>query len=131
MKRAVTGGAHRGPVAHTRQRRTIRLMQILLAIVAAGLFMFGGYSWGESAGYDRGRRASEIGAPGRPGAGQVIVPVVLGGVALAAAWMLGGRDGARVPTPARLDEFSARAEAAAVERAERLAARSSHPSSRR
>jgi hypothetical protein len=110
------GGAHRGPVAHSRQRRTLRLMQILLAVAAAGLFVFAGYSWGRAAGFDAGRRAGDIDAPRRPGAFQVVVLVVLGAGALTGAWLLGGPDTVRMPTPARLDELTGRAQRAATER---------------
>ena len=36
MKRQMAGGAHRGPVAPNRQRRTIRFVQLLLVLAAAG-----------------------------------------------------------------------------------------------
>lgn len=100
MKRAVTGGTHRGPVALRRQKRTIRFVQVLLVLIAIGLAAFAGYS-------------------SRDGSlAQVLVTVVLGGVALAAAGALAdGRD-VRIPTPARLDELAGRAERAAIERAE-------------
>jgi hypothetical protein len=121
----MTGGAHRGPVAHARQRRTIRLMQLLLVAASAGLFLFAGYSWGRAAGYDEARGADRLDAPRRPGAVQVIVLSGLGLVALGAAFWLGGPEGVRIPTPVRLEELVGRAEAAAVERAERIAAEQS------
>ena len=119
----MTGGAHRGPVAHGRQRRTIRFVQVLLALVAAGLLLFAGYSWGRADGFERARDASEVDAPRAPGAGQVVVLVVLAGAALGAAYALGGPGGVRIPTPARLDELTGRAERAAIERAESAARR--------
>jgi TRAP-type C4-dicarboxylate transport system permease small subunit len=124
MKRAVTGGTHRGPVAPARQRRAIRTVQALLLVFATGLLLFAGYTWGRASGYEDGRRAGDIDAPSRPSSAQTGVLAVVGGVALVAALMLQG-DGVRVPTPARLEELTGRAEAAAVERAEKLAAESS------
>ncbi|MGH2786577.1 MAG: hypothetical protein ACRDJV_01540 [Actinomycetota bacterium] len=117
MKRAMTGGAHRGPVAHGRQRRTIRLMQCLLVAIAAGLLLFAGFSWGRASRLEGG----EIAAPRTPGAAQVVVPAGLALVAIGAAFWLGGPGGVRVPTPARLEDLAARAEDAAVGR-ERVAA---------
>ena len=127
MKRAMSGGTHRGPVAHGRQRRTIRFMQALLVVIAAGLLMFAGYTLGRASGFDEGRRAREVGGTARPSAVQVIVLVLLGAGALAGAYMLGGPTGVRIPTPARLDELAGRAETAAVERAERTAASTKSP----
>ena len=123
----MSGGTHRGPVAHGRQRRTIRLMQVILVVIAASLLMFAGYSLGRASGFDDGRRADEVGGPARPSAVQVIVLAVLGAGALAGAYLLGGRSGVRIPTPARLDELAGRAETAAVERAERTAASTRSP----
>jgi hypothetical protein len=51
--------------------------------------------------------------------------VGLGLTALAGAFLLQGSDGVRVPTPARLDELTGRAEQSAVQRAEQMAERSS------
>ena len=123
MKRGMTGGTHRGPVGAARQRRTVRFVQVLLVLIAAGLFMFSGYSLGRVHGYDSGRRADDIGAPRPPSVVQTAVLVALGLGALAGAWFLRGDAGVRIPTPARLEELSGRAEAAAVERAERIASR--------
>ncbi|MDQ4028581.1 MAG: hypothetical protein M3214_11135 [Actinomycetota bacterium] len=128
MKRSMGGGAHRGPAPRSRQRRTLRLMQAVLVLIAAGLLLFAGYSWGRASGFDAGRRA-DVDAPRRPGLLQPIVLAALGAGALAAALALGGSDGIRIPTPARLDELAGRAESTAVQRAER-AARDAHPSSR-
>ena len=126
MKRSVGGGAHRGPVPHSRQRRTIRFMQALLVLVAVGLLMLAGYSWGRASGYDAGRRAGEIGAPREPTMGATVVLAVFGMGALAGAYILGGPEGVRIPSPARLEELAGRAEDVAVQRAER-AAKSSGP----
>ena len=115
------GGAHRGPVAPPRQRRTIRFVQLLLVVIAAGLFAFAGYSFGRISGYSDGKRAGEVGPPPRPGASETIVLGALGAGALVTAWLL-QKDGiVRVPTPAKLDELAGRAEQAAIERAEEIA----------
>jgi hypothetical protein len=118
MKRALSGGAHRGPVALGRQRRTIRLVQTILVLIAAGSLMYAGYAWGRVAGFDAGRRATQLEAPRRPSAAQTVVLVVVGIGALAAALLVQGDGSVRVPTPARLDELTGRAERAAVRRAE-------------
>ena len=123
VKRAMGGGAHRGPVAAGRQRRTIRVVQVLLVLLAAGLLLFAGYSLGRVDGYaDRGR-ATDLDAPRPPSIAQTFVLAVLGVGALAGALLIQG-GGLRLPTPARLEELSGRAEGAAVERAEKLAERS-------
>jgi hypothetical protein len=93
----------------------------MLVLIAAGLLAFAGYSWGRADGFDDGRRAGEISAPREPGMGQTVVLGALGLGALAGAFALGGPGGVRIPTPARLEELTGRAEAAAVERAERAA----------
>ncbi len=121
MKRAVTGGAHRGPVAPTRQRRTIRFVQVLLVVAAAVLLVFAGYSFGRVAGYEASQRAGEIDAPREPSLVQPAVLVALGALAFGAAVLLQERSSVRVPTPARLDELTARAEQAAIDRAEEVA----------
>jgi TRAP-type C4-dicarboxylate transport system permease small subunit len=120
MKRSLGGGAHRGPVGHSRQRRAIRIVQALLVLGAAGLLLFAGYSWGLSSGYERGTEASGIDRPVAPAARQTVALAVLAVVSLGAALALQG-SGVRIPVPARLDELSARAERAAVERAEAAA----------
>lgn len=118
----MTGGSHRGPLGLRRQRRTIRFTQILLVLVAAGLLIFAGYSWGRVSGYEAGKRAEAIDAPSSPSTGQPIVLTLLGTGALLAALMLqGGPETVRIPTPARLDELAGRAEKTAVENAERVA----------
>ena len=121
MKRAITGGAHRGPVAPTRQRRTIRFVQVLLVLTAAALLAFAGYSYGRADGFDAGRRADQIDAPRDPSQVQTVVLVVLGAVAFGAAMLLQEDSTVRVPTPSRLDELAGRAEQVAIERAEEVA----------
>lgn len=121
MKRAITGGAHRGPVAPTRQRRTIRFVQLLLVLTAAGLLAFAGYSYGRADGYEAGKRATEIDAPREPSQVQTVVLVVLAAASFGAASLLQGSTTVRIPTPARLDEFAGRAEQVAIERAEEVA----------
>ncbi len=118
MKRAAVGGAHRGPVAVSRQRRTLRLVQGILVLLAAILFIYAGYSWGRSSGFEAGRQAADIDAPRRPGAGQTIVLTVIGGSILLAAFLLQSGGVLRSPVPARLDELAGRAEDAAIARAE-------------
>ena len=118
----MAGGAHRGPVAPSRQRRTIRFMQGLLVVAAAGLLVLAGYSMGRTNGYETGRRASEVGPPRRPSNTQTVVLIALGLVAFGGSFVLGGPGAVRVPTPARLDELAGRAESEAIERAEEAAA---------
>jgi hypothetical protein len=120
MKRSLGGGAHRGPVGHARQRRSIRIVQALLVLCAAGLLLFAGYSWGLSSGYERAAETSTIDRPSPPSPWQAVVLSVLGLVSLGAATALQG-SGVRIPVPARLEELSARAEKVAVERAEAAA----------
>lgn len=96
----MAGGAHRGPVAPSRQRRTIRLIQVLLVGISGGLMMFAGYSLA----LDRG-------------IAQVVVLMILGGIAIVAAGLLSDGPSVRIPTPARLDELAGRAEAVAIDKA--------------
>lgn len=118
----MSGGTHRGPLGLRRQRRTIRFTQVLLVLIAAGLLVMAGYSWGQSAGYTEGRRSGELGAPTPPSATQIVVLVVLGTGALVGALLLqGGPETVRIPTPARLEELAGRAESSALEKAERIA----------
>lgn len=127
MKRDMGGGSVRGPVALSRQRRTIRFVQALMVIIAAALLVFSGFTLGTVRGYETGRRSREIGPPRRP---SIVQPIVLGGLglgALGAALLLQGSGGVRVPTPARLDELAGRAESTAVERAEELASEGKRP----
>ncbi len=121
MKRAVTGGAYRGPVAPTRQRRTIRFVQVLLLLTAAALLVFAGYSFGRVAGYETAQRAGEIDAPREPSLVQPIVLVALASITFGAAVLLQEHSRVRIPTPAKLDELTARAEQAAIDRAEEVA----------
>ena len=118
------GGAHRGPVAVTRQRRTLRFVQGLLVVLAIGLLFFAASQWARSNGFDEPRADRAAGGPTAPSTGEVVALVVLGATALGAAWLLQGPGGVRIPTPARLEELAGRAEAAAVERAEQSAAAS-------
>jgi hypothetical protein len=115
------GGAHRGPVGITRQRRTLRFVQALLVLVAASLLLFAGYQWGRAGGFADAHTAGTAGGPTPPSGVQVVALGVLGAAALTAALALQGSGGIRVPTPARLDELAGRAEAAAVERARKAA----------
>jgi hypothetical protein len=111
------GGAHRGPVGIQRQRRTLRFVQGLLVVIAAGLLLVAGYQWGRA-------DADESGGDGSPApsAMQVVALAVLGTAAFGAAIALQGRGGIRIPTPARLEELAGRAETVAIERAEQAAA---------
>jgi hypothetical protein len=94
----------------------------MLVLLAAGLLLWAGYSWGKSAGYDEGLRAEEIGAPAPPSTTQIVVLATLGAGALLGALLLqGGPETVRIPTPARLDELVGRAESTAVNRAEKIA----------
>lgn len=123
----MTGGTHRGPLGLRRQRRTIRFVQILLVLTAAGLLLFAGYAWGRSSGYDAGTRDGEIDAPGRPSSIQAIVLSLLGLSALGGALLLQGDGTVKIPTPARLDELAGRAEQQAIERAEQVAGEGTTP----
>lgn len=121
------GGTHRGPLGLRRQRRTIRFVQIVLVLTAAGLLLFAGYAWGRTSGYDAGARAGEIDAPRRPSGVQTLVLGVLGLAALGGALILQGDGTVRIPTPARLDELAGRAELQAIERAEQVASAGAPP----
>jgi hypothetical protein len=105
-------------------------MQGLLVVVAAGLLMLAGYSWGRASGFDAGKRADEVGGPREPGIGATVVLAALGLGALAGAFILGGPEGVRIPSPARLEELAGRAEATAVDKAERAAQESGDSKSR-
>lgn len=98
MKRQAIAGSHRGPVAPTRQRRTIRFVQITLGAVALGLIGFGAYSIAE-------RSIS-----------QAVSLILIGIVAAGAAYLLSDGPSVRVPTPARLDELAGRAEKVAIDK---------------
>ena len=96
MKRQAIAGSHRGPVAPTRQRRTIRFVQVTLALTALGLIAFGAYSFLE-------RTTS-----------QAIVLILIGAISGVAAYLLSDGPSVRIPTPARLDELAGRAEKVAI-----------------
>jgi hypothetical protein len=115
-------------VAPTRQRRTIRFVQTLLALVAVSLFLLAGYNLGRVDGYEQGLDAGEIDAPAAPSGVETAVLVVLGGIALGGAWLLGAGGAVRIPTPARLDQLAGRAESVALQRAEEAAGESAPPS---
>jgi hypothetical protein len=105
MKRGMTGGSYRGPVALIRQRRAIRFVQALLVALGAGLMMYSGYSLGRSsAGTAAGWNA--LAPAPAPSMTQVVVLGLLGLLAFAAALVLQGRGGVRIPTPARLEELA-------------------------
>jgi hypothetical protein len=115
------GGNLRGPVDLSRQRRTIRVVQILLVLVAGGLMMLSGYSLGRVAGFRTALRSDSFDRPRAPSAVQPAVLVILGGIAIAAAAALQEKGSVRLPTPARLDELAGRAEGAAIAKAEEIA----------
>ncbi|MEA2499590.1 MAG: hypothetical protein QOH26_1995 [Actinomycetota bacterium] len=110
----MVGGAYRGPVGLGRQRRTIRLVQVILVSIAAGLLMFAGYSLGRVNGYERGQRSDELGAPSKPAATQTIVLAILGLAALGGALAIQSEGGVRLLTPARLRDMEERGEGAPI-----------------
>ena len=112
------GGAHRGPVALDRQRRTIRLVQIILVLVALGLIAFAGFSFMEVIGYEAPSGGASFEQPRAPSLVQPVVLALLGAASMAVAASLGLGRTVKLPTPARLEEFVGRAEGAAIERAE-------------
>lgn len=101
----MVGGSYRGPVGLGRQRRTIRFVQILLVLTAAGLLMFAGYSLGRTRGFSEGQRRATLGAPRPPAIAQTVVIALLGLTALGAALVLQTDGGVRLLTPARLLEL--------------------------
>lgn len=115
VKRAAVAGVRRGPAALGRQRRTLRLMQILLIGLAVAFLVFAGYSWGRGSASGGGPTSGAR----EPGPGQVIVLIIFGVVSISAAVGLQARGGLRMPVPARLDELAGRAESAAIAEAER------------
>ena len=121
MKRGMTGGSYRGPVAATRQRRAIRSVQVVLVLLAAGLLLFAGYSMGRASGIKTGRNGDGLSPPRSPSSAQTIVLSGLGLVALGGALLLQG-PGVRVPTPARLDELTGKAQTAFEEKADSVLA---------
>lgn len=102
-------------MAHGRQKRTIRFMQLLFVVIAVGLVAYALVALGSS-------EENVLGGSHDPGILQPLVLFFLAAGAVGAAAALGGRDGVRIPTPARLEELVGRAEEAAVERAEQIAA---------
>jgi TRAP-type C4-dicarboxylate transport system permease small subunit len=113
VKRGMGGGSYRGPVGILRQRRTVRFVQLSLIAMAAALLIFAGYSLGQVNGYEQGRRIDSLSAPKPPPAAKTVVLTLLGMGALVAAVLLQGQEGVRLPVPARLEELTGRAEAAA------------------
>jgi hypothetical protein len=100
------GGAYRGPVGVGRQRRTIRFMQGMLLLIAAGLLCFAGYSYGVRAGFEDGVEAEgALSTPRSPSISQTVVLFVLGVGALGGALGLQTEGGVRLLTPARLREM--------------------------
>jgi hypothetical protein len=99
------GGALRGPVAFSRQRRTIRIVQIILVLVAAALLLFAGFSLGQKSGYDRGSRSEELGSPTEPSSAQTLVLTILGLAFLGGAFAIQSEGGVRLLTPARLRDM--------------------------
>lgn len=120
MKRAALGGAHRGPVAPTRQRRTIRFVQTLLVLFGLGLLVLAGFAFENVVTFVPAAGDGAIDAPREPSLVQPLVLVVIGLIFLGGAALLGWRT-VRIPTPARLEELVGRAESVAVERAEEAA----------
>lgn len=114
MKRGMVGGAHRGPVGVGRQRRTIRLVQVLLVALAAGLLMFAGYSLGRARGFGDGRAADGLTPPRKPSSVQTVVLFALGFGALGGAVALQGSGGVRLLTPAKLLEMEERGDAGPI-----------------
>ena len=115
MKRAAVGGAHRGPVALGRQRRTLRLVQAILVAIAVGLLLFAGYSLGQRSTTEGPDGAFD--ATRKPPVTQTVVLAVLGVGSFVGALLLQGESGIRLPTPARLEDLAGRAERVALERA--------------
>ena len=118
MKRPMLGGAHRGPVALDRQRRTIRLVQIILVLVGVGLIVSAGYSFMHVVGYEAPSGSASFERPRPPSLVEPVVLAILGAVSMAVAASLGLGRTVKLPTPARPEEFVGRAEGAAIERAE-------------
>lgn len=111
MKRGMAGGAYRGPVGLRRQKRTIRFVQILLALSALGVAVIAIATWPDGTSPQRGTlaRATTLAQP--------LVLLVMAGALAIGAWLLtDGRD-VRIPTPARLEELAGRAEQVAITKA--------------
>ncbi len=90
-------------------------MQLLFVLIAAGLVAYAIASLGSP-------ETEPLGGSHDPGVMQPVVLMILATGSLAAAAALGGRAGVKIPTPARLEELVGRAEQAAVQRAEQIAA---------
>lgn len=116
MKRTMTGGTQRGPVAPARQVRTLRVMQLVLVLVGAGLLWLAGAELARGPGGGDVLAAHEARSPGK-----AIALVLLAATAFGGAAALQGRDGVRLPTPARLEELAGRAEDVARRKAEEAA----------
>ncbi len=90
-------------------------MQILLVLMASGLLIFAGYSWGVIDGLESRGRIGDLGGPTKPSALQPVVLTVLGLGAFAGALLLQAAGGIRLPTPARLDNVAGPGEPGAHE----------------
>lgn len=111
MKRGMAGGAYRGPVGLRRQKRTIRFVQVLLALGAIGVTIVAIAAWPDGGAPQPGTLARAAGIA------QPLVLLVVTGALAAGAWLLAdGRD-VRIPTPARLEELAGRAERVAIDKA--------------
>jgi hypothetical protein len=94
---------------------------VVLVLVAAGLLMFSGFSLGRSSGIEAARHSDGLTPVKPPSIVQTATLGALGLVALAGALSLQG-SGVRIPTPARLDELTGRAQGAFEEKAEKVLA---------
>lgn len=81
------------------------MIQGLLVLIATGLLMFAGYSLGEAAGFEDGRRAESLDAPAKPSGSQTFVLALLGLGTFAAALLLQTEGGVRLLTPKKLLEL--------------------------
>ena len=108
----MAGGSHRGPVGLTRQRRTIRIVQVILLVIAIGLVIAAITSWGQVGEAPDPRTLARQTSYAQP-----IVLFILALVAAGAAWLLSDGRAVRIPTPARLEELAGRAENVAIEKA--------------
>ena len=111
MKRGMGGGTYRGPLGLRRQKRTIRFVQILLAVSAVVIAVVAIATWPDG-------RTPQHGTLARPTSiAQPFVMLVMAAALGGGAWLLAdGRD-VRIPTPARLEELAGRAEQVAIDRA--------------
>lgn len=81
------------------------MIQGLLVLIATGLLMFAGYSLGEAAGFEDGRRADSLDSPAEPSGSQAVVLALLGLGTFAAALLLQTEGGVRLLTPKKLLEL--------------------------